>query len=139
MVEFALGVGILTSLFAGTFSFGYSFYRYNSLLTAVNAGAQYASMRPYDSTTTTPSANFRTAVQNMVVYGNPAGGAAPIVPGLSTSNVNLQVQFLNGVPSTTTVSISGYRLPAIFRSTTLNQKPRVRYTYHGLYSPAAAP
>ena len=42
MVEFAIGVVILSTIFGGTFEYGYTFYRYNTLLGAVNAGARYA-------------------------------------------------------------------------------------------------
>ena len=138
MVEFAIGAGILTSVFTGTFSYGYTFYRYNTLLGAVSAGARYASMRPYDSTTTTPKVSFRDAVRNVVVYGNPSGGSSPVVPGLTTSNVTLEVGFNDGVPSTMTVYVTGYSFSTIFGTTTLTNKPRVRYAYQGLYSPYAA-
>src|SRR5712692_11430041 len=80
MIEFAIGAGVLTSIFAGTFQFGYTFYQYNLLKNAVGDGARYASLRPYDSSTSTPSSTFQQAVQNMVVYGDPAGGTSPMAP-----------------------------------------------------------
>src|SRR5207245_9985969 len=51
------------------------FYVYNTLVIAVREGARYASIKPYDSTTTTPTSAFQNAVRNMVVYGdqNPPG------------------------------------------------------------------
>lgn len=138
MVEFAIGAGVLTTLFTGAFQYGYTFYRYNSLLAAVNAGARYASVRAYDSLNSTPKASFLSAVQNMVVYGNPNGGSSPVVPGLSPSNVNLTVTFSNGVPSAMAVNITGYTLPAIFGDISFTKKPAVTYPYQGLYSPYAA-
>lgn len=135
MVEFALGAGVLIAVFSGTFQFGYTFYQYNALGTVVNDGARYASLRPYDSTTTTPSNGFLSAVRNMVVYGNPAGGSTPIVPGLTTSNVNLSMAFLNGVPSAVTVYIDGYVINSVFAQTTCTKKPQVQYRYLGIYSP----
>ena len=135
MIEFAIGASVLTSIFAGTFQFGYTFYQYNLLKNAVSDGARYASLRTYDSSTSTPSSAFQTAVQNMVVYGDPAGGSAPVAPNLATSNVNLNVTFTNGVPSTMTVSITGYTIGAVFGSTTLTNKPSVNYAYQGVYSP----
>jgi Flp pilus assembly protein TadG len=136
-VEFAIGASVLTSIFAGTFQWGYTFYRYNALLAAVNAGARLASVRTYDSATTTPSTAFTTAISNMVVYGDPAGGSSPVVPGLTTSQVQVQAEFALGVPKNMVVSISGHTIPAIFGSTTLNGKPKVRYAYQGIYSPLA--
>ena len=135
MLEFALASSLLVAAFAGTFEFGYTFYRYNSLQAAVNEGAFYASQRTYNSTTTTPPSAFLTAVKNMVVYGNPAGGTSPIAPGLTTSNVNLTVTFSNGVPGTMTVSISGYTIDAIFAKNTFTNKPKVTYPFSGIYSP----
>src|SRR3954468_21872448 len=84
MVEFALGSGILVMAFVGTFQFGYTFLQYNNLENAVARGARYASLIPYDSTTTSPSGTFSTAVKNMVVYGTSTAGTSPALPGLTT-------------------------------------------------------
>ena len=141
MVEFALASSLLIPIFLGTFQFGYTFYRYNSLATAVNEGARYASLRPYNSTTTTPKDDFLLAVRNMVVYGDPAGGTTPVAPGLVITNVNLTPSFTNsagvvlGVPTFMTVSISGYEIDAVFAKNTLTGKPKVTFPYVGIYSP----
>jgi len=138
MLEFALGAGLLVAAFGGTFGFGYTFYQYNSLANAVNDGARYASLRPYNSTTITPKPDFLLAVQNMVVYGNPAGGTVPVVPGLTTDKVQLTPAFSSpvaGVPIAMTVYINGYQIDAMFAKNTLNNKPQVTYPYIGIYSP----
>jgi Flp pilus assembly protein TadG len=124
----------LVGVFAGTFEFGYTFYKYNTLVTAVNDGARYASLRQYDSATTTPSAAFLSAVQKMVVYGSPSEGTTPIAPALATSNVNLTVTFTNSIPTAMTVSIQGYTIDSIFAKTTIN-KPKVTYPYLGIFEP----
>lgn len=135
MLEFALGSGVLVAAFAGTFQFGYTFYRYNSLSAAINDGARYASLRTYDSNSSTPSDAFQEAVQNIVVYGDPSGGNSPIAPGLATSNVKLTVTFTNSVPSAMTVAITGYTIDALFTTYTLSGKPNVTYPYTGIYQP----
>ena len=135
MVEFAIGVGVLLAAFTGTFQFGYTFLQYNNLENAVARGARYASLVPYDSPDTTPSTAFKTAVQNMVLYGTPTAGATPVLPGLATGNVNLTVTFSNGIPAIMTVSISGYKIDSIFASNTLTNKPRVAFTYQGIWTP----
>lgn len=135
MLELAIGAGVLVATFFGTFRFGYTFYQYNLLKNAVSSGARYAAVRPYDSSTTTPSSAFTSAVKNVVVYGDPAGGTAPVAPGLATSHVNLQPIFRNGVPSAMSVSISGYTIAAVFGSATLTNKPIVTQPYLGIYSP----
>lgn len=135
MLEFAVGSGVLVAAFAGTFQFGYTFYSYNKLATAVNDAARYAALRPYDSTTGTPSPAFSAAVENMVVYGDPTGGTTPIVPGLKTNNVTVTATFVHSVPSTVTVFVSGYTIDSMFAQNTLTNKPQVTYPYLGIYSP----
>ena len=71
----------------------------------------------------------------MVVYGNPAGGTAPVAPGLTTDKVQLTVTFTNAVPTAMTVYINGYQIDSIFAQNTLNNKPQVTYQYVGIYSP----
>ncbi len=135
MIEFAIGSGVLLAAFTGTFQFGYTFLQYNNLQNAVARGARYASLVPYDSATSTPSTAFKTAVQNMVLYGSPTAGSTPVLTGLTSSNVNLTVTFTNGVPAVMTVSISGYTIDSIFAKTTLTTKPQVAYAYQGIWSP----
>lgn len=135
MTEFALGSGILVMAFVGTFQFGYTFLQYNNLQNAVARGARYASLIPYDSTTTAPSAAFSSAVKNMVLYGSSTAGTSPALPGLTTTNVNLTVTFANGVPSAMTISISGYSINSIVATSTLTNKPKVTYAYQGIWTP----
>ena len=135
MIEFALGSGILVMAFVGTFQFGYTFLQYNNLENAVARGARYASLIPYDSTTTAPSAAFSSAVKNMVVYGTSTAGTSPALPGLATTNVNLTVTFTNAVPSAMTISISGYSINSIVATSTLTNKPKITYTYQGIWAP----
>ena len=135
LVEFALGSGILVMAFVGTFQFGYTFLQYNNLENAVARGARYASLIPYDSTTTIPSGTFSTAVKNMVLYGTSTSGTSPALPGLTAANVNLTVTFTNGVPGAMTISVSGYSINSIFATSTLTNKPRVTYAYQGIWTP----
>jgi len=135
IVEFAVGSGVLLALFSGTFEFGFALMQYNKLETAVAQGARYASIVPYDSATETPSAAYRSAVQNMVLYGSPTAGSTPAVSGLTAGNVNLTVTFANGVPSSVKVSITGYTINALFGTHTLTGKPQVTYPYQGVWAP----
>lgn len=138
MLEFSLGAGILFFVFAGTFQFGYTFYQYNLLKNAVRNGAAYAALRPYDSSTSTPSSAFTTAVQNMVVYGDPAGGTTAVAPGLATTNVKLTATFSNGttgIPTAMKVYIDGYTINSVVSSVTLTKKPQATYAYQGIFEP----
>jgi Flp pilus assembly protein TadG len=142
LIEFALSFFLVFAVFAGIFQFAYSFYVYNTLVTAVREGARYASIKPYDSTTTTPSNTFKTAVQNMVVYrdANPANGTPPVVAGLQLSNVALAVTggptggTLNA-PTQMTISITGFTVDAVFGSWNLTGKPNCTFPYTGILTP----
>jgi len=135
LVEFAIGSTVLVAVFTGTFQFGYTFLQYNNLENAAARGARYAAVATYDSATTTPSAAFQTAVQNMVLYGSTTAGASPVLPGLAASNVNLTVTFSNGIPSAMTVAITGYTINSVFTNFTLTNKPQVSCPYLGIWSP----
>ena len=142
LIEFALSFFLIFAVFAGIFQFAYSFYVYNTLVTAVREGARYASIKPYDSTTTTPSNKFLAAVQNMVVYrdADPANGTATVVAGLQPSNVALTVTggptggTLNA-PTQMTVSITGFTVDAVFGTWNLTGKPNCTFPYTGILTP----
>ena len=134
LIEFALAFGFLFPVLTGTFQFGYAFFVYNELQNAVRQGARYAAYKTYDSSSTTPSTAFANSVKNAVVYGNPAGGTVPIVPSLTTANVNLQVTFTEGVPEMMTVSIQNYTLDAFLRTFSIS-KPAASFSYVGVYAP----
>jgi Flp pilus assembly protein TadG len=135
LIEFALSFGLLFSVFAGVFQFGFAFYVYNTLESAVRAGARYASLRTYDSATATPSSAYLTAVRNMVVYGNPAGGAQSVAPGLTPEKVTLTITMDHNVPALVTVGITNYTISAVVQSFTLTSKPRATFPYMGRFAP----
>jgi Flp pilus assembly protein TadG len=136
VIQLTLSMSLLLPLFLGTWEFGYGFYLYSQLSEAVRSGARYASLRTYDSATSTPSATFTTAVQNMVVYGDPTGtNTTPVVVGLTTNNVTVGCTFTRGVPTAVSVAISGFRLPTYFGSTTLYNAPYVWFPYVGVFGP----
>jgi Flp pilus assembly protein TadG len=131
IVELALSAPLFLLIFSTCFQYGYYFYIYNRLEDAVRAGARYASLRAYNSATSTPTDDFTAAVQDMVVYGSPASGSQAVVPGLAPGNVNLSVGMINGVPSQMTVFISGYKINGVFGTWTLSAKPVAVFPYEG--------
>ena len=135
LVEFALTFPVLVAVFSGAFELGYTFYVYNTLVNAVREGSRYASLRPYDSASSTPSSAFNAAVQNIVVYGDPAGGTTPILRGLAPSNVQLSVLTAGSAPLQVTVSITGFNIYAVFGTITLNSKPACSFPYLGIPTP----
>jgi Flp pilus assembly protein TadG len=137
MVEFAVAFGLLFPVLAGSFQFGYAFYLYNEMQTAVRAGARYASLLTYDSANATPSSNYENAIKNMVVYGDPAGGSTPIVAGLTPSNVTVSVAFDLGLPSEITVGVNNYRANTTVAMLDFNRKPHVTVPFVGIFDPGA--
>jgi Flp pilus assembly protein TadG len=136
LVEFTLSATFLIAVFLGVWQFGYAFYIYSELEQSVRAGARYASLGTYNSANSTPTAAFLTAVQNVVVYGDPAppNGATPVAPGLTTANVSLNVTFTS-VPTSMNVAITGYTVPTYFGGQTLNGKPTTAFPFVGVFGP----
>lgn len=137
MVEFALSATLLTSVFLGVFQFGYSLYQYNELVNAVRAGARFASLQKIsNSGNGVVGTDYADAVRNMVVFGTPNGGGAPVVPGLTTGNVQVQVGFdTRFVPRSVTVRITSYQINAVVRTFTITNKPALTMPFFGQYCP----
>src|SRR5262245_41425093 len=115
LVEIAIVVPILLMLFAAAGEFGRYFYEYTTLAKAARVGGRFMAAKSIDSVST----NWVAQTKNLVVYGNTDGSGTPVLPGLTTSNVN--VTFAggtynagNGVPTTVTVSFVNYKHKTIF-------------------------
>jgi Flp pilus assembly protein TadG len=139
-VEFALGSMLLVTVFTGTFQYGYIFYQYNALFNAVNNGAHFGALQIYDTNSSSPTNAYKTAVKNMVVFGDPTGtNTTPVVKGLAIGNVNVTIGSLGSgstfYPTTVTVAISGYTINGVTGTYTLSGKPAVTYPFQGLYCP----
>jgi len=130
VVEFGLVFGLLWLLLSGCFRLGYSIYLYQSLVSSVAGAARYASRVDFDE----PGHTFAASVKNMAVYGNPAGGMVPIVPGLAAANISVTWSVdAQGVPMTITVKVVNYSVNAVFQSFTWSGKPSVTVCYAGSY------
>ena len=141
MVELALAAGVMLSALAGTFQFGYSFYVYNQLVTAVGNGARYASTRTYRAATPGDLEKGKTAIRNMVVYGDPhpAAGATSVARELAPENVRVE-WVSSGVisgdaPEAVRISIVSYKVNAIFGAMTLDGRPAAEFPFLGRYAP----
>jgi len=126
LIEFAGSLILLSTMFAGIFQASYVFYTYNTLVNAVRSGARYASRQPAGSSAANPE--FVKAVQNLVVYGEPAPapGAAPIVAGLTPASVEIVLG-----PATTTVTVRGFEIDALFSKIKLDGRPTVTFPLTG--------
>jgi TadE-like protein len=138
MLELAVSAAVMVSCLAGTFQFGYTFYIYNELVTAVGNGARYAAQRTYRAATGNDLARGDLAIRNMVVFGDsdPDPDARPVVPNLKPENID--VKWLKngaGVPLAVDVSLHGYTLDAMFQSITMEGRPAVEFPFVGQYAP----
>lgn len=128
LLEFALGFSVLWALFAGIYQFGYTFFVYNRLMTTVTNAAALGAKLQYDTGNTS---QFSSAVTNMVLYGSTSAGTSVIVPGLANSNVSVNANLLNSMPTNVTVSINNFSVNALFTTFTFNGKPSVTMPYMG--------
>jgi Flp pilus assembly protein TadG len=149
LIEMAVGWFIMTTVFGAAFEYGYIFYQYNSLFNAVNNGARYASMYPYETNTPTYTTNFQSSVQDMVLYGDPTGSSSTLVlRNLKASNISMSVTGTGSytstpntwIPTAVTVSIAtdtnGYTIDGVFGSFKFSGKPTVTYPFVGNYTGA---
>jgi hypothetical protein len=121
LIEFAGSLTLLALMFGGIFEIGYTFYTYATLVTAVRAGARYASLQPRGAG---GDPGVAAAVRNLVVYGDPAPAdrTKPVVAGLTTERVEL----INGTDAST-VSLRGFELDALFMKVKLDGRPTVTF------------
>src|SRR5215216_2111285 len=81
LLEFAIGATVfLTAMFA-VIEFGRALWTHNALADAARRGARYAVNHPETDA---------SAVRNVVVYGDAAGGSKALVDNLTTANVQVQ-------------------------------------------------
>jgi len=139
MLELALSAGVLIATMAGSFEFGYTFYVYNQLVTAVGNGGRYAAMRTYRAATPEDVDKGRQAIRNLVVFGDvqPGADARPLVADLKPENVRVEwVLNATGTPEAVDVSIVNYPVNAIFGTIMLSGRPAIEFPFVGGYAPA---
>ena len=138
MIELAVSAAVMVSCLGGTFEFGYTFYLYNQLVGAVGNGARYAAGRTYRAATAEDVEKGKNAIRNMVVYGDsrPVPEAVPLVANLKPENVRVEwVGDKPGAPEAVNVSISDYKVNAVFGQFVFTGRPGVEFPYLGRYAP----
>lgn len=117
LVEYAISATVFIMAVFAVLEFGRAVWAHNALTDAARRGARYAVLH-------NPSGAEDTNIKNLVVYGSPNGGTKPLLPGLSTDNVQINRSGDFSVNSgTATVSITGYQfefvLPMLPQSITM--------------------
>lgn len=102
LVEYSIGVTVFLMAVFAVLEFGRVVWAHNALSDAVRQGVRYAALHQ--------SVGEDSNIKNLVVYGNTGGGTKPIVPGLTTSMVQISRSADFSVNSgTATVKITGYQ------------------------------
>lgn len=138
MLELAICAGVLLLLLSGTFQFGYTFYVYNRLLTAVGNGARYAAQRTYRGATDQDVERGNTAIRNMVIYGDPRPSveASPMLPNLKPEQVEISwIKTDDHAPTAIGLRVKSYPVNSVFRTFAFNGRPYVEFPYVGRYAP----
>jgi Flp pilus assembly protein TadG len=93
-VEMAIVLPIVLLLLMPVGEFGRAFIQYSRLSHRVLAGARFVADNAYadSSGVASLSSTIGAQARNLVVFGSTAGGSTPAVPGLSTSQVVIQVE-----------------------------------------------
>jgi hypothetical protein len=139
MLELALSAGVMITCLAGTFQFGYTFYVYNQLVTAVGNGGRYAATRSYRAASSKDVEKGTQAIRNMVVYGDaqPGIGATPVIAKLKPDDVDVHwVLNPSGAPEAVDVGIHEYAVDAVFKKFLFTGRPGVEFPYVGKYAPS---
>ncbi|HEU4797196.1 MAG TPA: TadE/TadG family type IV pilus assembly protein [Pyrinomonadaceae bacterium] len=111
LLELAIVLPMLCLLFGAVAEFGRYFYEYTTAAKGARVGARYLASK----SATSNANNWEANAKNIVVYGNPAGTGDPILPGLTTANVEVQYQGgTAGVPDTIKISIIDYQHQSLF-------------------------
>lgn len=116
LVEFSIAaVVFLTSMFA-VMEFGRVLWVHNALSDASRRGARYAVLHKPDDI---------AQVKNVVVYGDPAGGAKSIVPNLTPGDVTVTYSNMEVNRGSATVSINNYQFQFVIPivGTTITMPP----------------
>lgn len=100
LVEYSIAVMVFMVAMFAVIEFGRAIWVHNALSDAARRGARYAAVH---------SAADVAEVQNVVVYGDPAGGSQPTVPNLSTTNVSVTYSQFGLNKGTVSVSVTNYQ------------------------------
>lgn len=138
LAECAIVLPIMLMMFGAVAEFGRFFYEYSTAAKAARLGARFMITKSLDGPT-----DWQDQAKKLVVYGNTSGSGTPVLPGLSTANVDLSYSggsYVggNGNPARVTVKIVNYKHQPIFDlakftkgtfSLTVDVKPSVTMGY----------
>ena len=119
LLELAIVLPILLLLFGAVAEFGRYFYEYTTVAKAARVGARYLASKSVVSGT-----YYQAIAKNIVVYGNAAGTGSPVLPGLTTANVENAIIIDMNTPRGPKIDL-GKLLKNTSVSTNVDVKPSV--------------
>jgi Flp pilus assembly protein TadG len=112
LVEAALTLGLYTVIVFSLFDFGYIMYLHQVIATRAATAARYGALNPTDT----------AGMKNYVVYNQTTGSGSGMF-GLTTSMVTATRSGSGTNADRITITVSGYRYPAIAPAMAATGKP----------------
>jgi Flp pilus assembly protein TadG len=114
LVEFAIGATVFLTASFGVIEFGRALWTHNALADAARRAARYAVNQPASNPSGVKTTGLNvgpsvTAIRNVAVYGDPAGGSQPMVNDLTPANLNVQYTGFGVGQGTVAVTITNYQ------------------------------
>jgi Flp pilus assembly protein TadG len=118
LLEFAIGATVFFTVMFGVIEFGRALWTHNALADAARRAARYAVSQPASNPAGTNVTGQNvgpslTAIRNVAIYGDPAGGTQPLIPNLGPANVNVSYSNFGLGDGTVSVTITGYQFQFI--------------------------
>ncbi|MDQ3666312.1 MAG: pilus assembly protein [Acidobacteriota bacterium] len=114
LVEFAIGATIFLTASFAVIEFGRALWTHNALADAARRAARYAVNQPASNPPGVKTTGLNvgpsvSAIRNVAVYGDPAGGSQPMVNDLTPANLNVQYTNFGVGDGTVAVTITDYQ------------------------------
>jgi Flp pilus assembly protein TadG len=114
LLEFAIGATVFFTVTFAVIEFGRALWTHNALSDAARRAARYAVSQPASNPAGTSVTGQNvgpslTAIRNVAIYGDPAGGTQPLIPNLGPANVNVNYSNFSLGDGTVSVTITGYQ------------------------------
>lgn len=113
LVEFAIGATVFITAMFAVIEFGRALWTHNALADAARRAARYAVNQPASTPAGAKTSGMNvgpsvSAIRNVAIYGDPAGGSQPMVSGLTPANLNVQYTDFGVGQGTVAVTVTDY-------------------------------
>jgi TadE-like protein len=125
IVEFAITASFFLMIIMAIISGGHLYFTHNAMVESTRRGARYAAMNCLPNLAGCQnSGTSLDRVRNVVLYGTPTAGSAPLVNGLTPANVQVDYSPDFGVAQgTVSVKIINYNYTFAVAARVINMPP----------------